>query len=39
MKLKKKEDKSVNVSVLLRRGNKIFKGGNRGTKCGVETER
>ena len=28
MKLKKKEDQSVNVSVLLRRGSKILIGGN-----------
>ena len=27
MKLKKKEDQSVDASVLLRRGNKIFMGG------------
>jgi hypothetical protein len=38
-KLKKKEDQSVDASVLLRRGNKILKGGNRETKCGAETER
>jgi hypothetical protein len=37
MKLKK-EDQSVNASVLLRRGNKILMGGNTETKCGVETE-
>ena len=36
MKLKKKEDQSVNTSVLLRRGNKIPMGGD--TKCGGETE-
>jgi hypothetical protein len=28
MKLKKKEDESVDASVLLRRGNKILTGGN-----------
>jgi hypothetical protein len=39
MKLKKKEDQSVDASVLLRRGNKIFTGGNTETKCGAETER
>jgi hypothetical protein len=33
MKLKKKEDQSVGTSVLLRRGNKILKGGNEETKC------
>jgi len=38
MKLKKKEDQSMDTSVLLRRGNKIFKGGNKETKCGAETE-
>jgi hypothetical protein len=38
MKLKKKEDQSVNASVLLRRGNKIPTGGNTETKCGAETE-
>jgi hypothetical protein len=38
MKLKKKEDQSMDVSVLLRRGNKILKGGNKETKCGAETE-
>ena len=35
MKLKKKEDQSVDALVLLRRENKILKGGK---KCGVETE-
>jgi hypothetical protein len=34
----KKEDQSVNVSVLLRRENKILTGGNMKTKCGAETE-
>jgi hypothetical protein len=38
MKLKKKEDQSVDASVLLRRGNRIFSGGNTGTKCEAETE-
>jgi hypothetical protein len=36
MKVKKKEDKSVEASVLLRRWNKILMGGNK--KCGAETE-
>jgi hypothetical protein len=36
MKLKKKEDQSVNASVLLRRGNKILMGGNMETKCGIK---
>jgi hypothetical protein len=38
MKLKKKEDQSVDISVLLRRGTKIHIGGVTGTKCGAETE-
>jgi hypothetical protein len=38
MKLKNKEDQSVDASVLLRRGNKILKGGNTESKCGAETE-
>ena len=38
MKLKKKEDQSVDALVLLRRGNKVLKGGNMETKCGAETE-
>jgi hypothetical protein len=38
MKLKKKEDRSVDVSVLLRRGNKILMEGDTETKGGVETE-
>ena len=38
MILKKKEDQSVDVSVLLRKGNKILTGGNTETKCGAETE-
>ena len=37
MKLKK-EEHSVDASVLLRRQNKILKGGNAETKCGAETE-
>jgi hypothetical protein len=37
MKTKKKEDQSVDTSVLLRRGNKILRGGNIETKCGAET--
>ena len=36
MKLKKKEDQSVDASVLLRRGNKILTGGNMKTKYGAE---
>jgi hypothetical protein len=38
MKPKKKEDQSVDTSVLLRRGNKILTGGNMDIKCGRETE-
>jgi hypothetical protein len=38
MKLKKKEDQSMDASILLRRGNKILMGGNTETKCGAETE-
>ena len=38
MKLKKKEDQSVDASVFLRRGNKILTGANKETKCGSETE-
>ena len=38
MKLKKKEDQSVDTSVLLRRGNKTPMEGVTETKCGVETE-
>ena len=38
MKLKKKEDKSVGVSVLLRMGNKILLGGNMEIKYRAETE-
>jgi hypothetical protein len=39
MKLKKKENKSVDTLVLLRRGNKIPMEGDTETKCGAETER
>jgi hypothetical protein len=38
MKLKKKEDPSVDALVLLRRENKMLTGGNMETKCGAETE-
>jgi hypothetical protein len=38
MKLKKKEDQSVDTSVLLRRGNKIPKEGVTEKKCQAETE-
>jgi hypothetical protein len=38
MKLKKKEDQSVDNLVLLRRGNKIPMGGVTETKCDAETE-
>jgi hypothetical protein len=38
MKLKKKEDQSVDTSVLLRRGIKISMGEDSETKCGTETE-
>jgi hypothetical protein len=38
MKLKKKEDKSVDASGLLRRGNQILTRGIRETKCGAKTE-
>jgi hypothetical protein len=38
MKLKKKEDQSMNTSVLLRKRNKIPMGGDTLTKCGAETE-
>jgi hypothetical protein len=38
MKLKKKEDQSMDTPVLLRMGNKIPLGGNKETKCGAETE-
>ena len=35
---KKKEDQSVDTSILLRRGNKIPMEGVTETKCGAETE-
>ena len=38
MKLKKKEDQNVNDSFLLRRGNKILMGGNKGTASTSRTE-
>ena len=38
MKPKKKEDQSVDASVLLRGGIKILTGENMETKCGVETK-
>jgi hypothetical protein len=38
MNLKKKEDQSVDSSVLFRSGNKILMGGNMETKYGAETE-
>ena len=39
MKLKKKEDQSMNTLVILRRENKIPMGGDTETKCGAETVR
>ena len=38
MNLKKKEDQSVDTSVLLRKGNKILIRGDTETKCGAEAE-
>jgi hypothetical protein len=38
MKLKKKEEQSVDTSFLLRRGHKIPVRGDTETKCEVETE-
>ena len=38
MKLKKKEDQSVDILFLLKRGNKIPMAGDTQTKCGAETE-
>ena len=38
MKFKKLEDQKVDASVLLRRKNELFTGGNTETKCGVQTE-
>jgi hypothetical protein len=39
MKLKKKEDQSVDTLILLRRGNKIPMEGVTETNCGPETEK
>jgi hypothetical protein len=39
MKLKKKEDQSVDALVLPRSGNNILTGANMETKCGAESER
>jgi hypothetical protein len=39
MKLKKKEDQSMGILVLLRRGNKIPMEGNTEKNCGAETGR
>jgi hypothetical protein len=38
MKLKKKENQSMDTSVLQRRGNKRPMGGDTDTKCATETE-
>jgi hypothetical protein len=38
VKLKKKEDQSVDTSILLRRENKILMEEGIDTKCGLETE-
>jgi hypothetical protein len=38
MKLKNKEDTTVDVSVLLKRRKKILTGGNTETKCGAENK-
>jgi hypothetical protein len=38
MKLKKKKDQSVDISIFLRRGNKIPREGVTETKFGAETE-
>jgi hypothetical protein len=38
MKLKKKEDQTVNALVLLRRGDKILTEENTRTTCGAGTE-
>jgi hypothetical protein len=38
VKLKKKEDQSVDTSILLRRGNNIHMGGNTETMCGAKTK-
>jgi hypothetical protein len=39
MKLKKKEDQSMNISVPFRRRNKVPMGGDTEIKCGAETEK
>jgi hypothetical protein len=38
MKLKKREDQTMDISILLIRGNKIPMEGDTETKCGVNTE-
>ena len=38
MMLKKKEEQSMDILFLLRRGNKISTEGDAETKCGTETE-
>jgi hypothetical protein len=38
MKLKEKEDQSVDALVVLRVGSKMLMGGNTETKCGADTE-
>ena len=38
MKLKKKEGQTVDALVLLKKGDKIFTGGNMEAKYGAETE-
>jgi hypothetical protein len=38
MKLKKKENLSMDTLVLIRRGNKIPMGGDKETKCGAKTK-
>jgi hypothetical protein len=38
MKLKKREEQSVDASLLLRMGNKILKRRDMELKCGAETE-
>jgi hypothetical protein len=38
MKLKRKDDQSVDTSILLRRGNKICMEGVTETRCGAETK-
>jgi hypothetical protein len=39
VKLKKKEDQSMDASVLLRRGSEILMRGNKETKCEAGTDR